>query len=148
MADVINPIIRQGGTTAFQSEMTATDIAALTLERPEMISVLVALDGDGVVAGFQYLTRLEGAAIGDIASFTRRAPALKGAGRALMAGTKVAGIAAGLTAINAVIRADNVPGLGYYSAMGFEDIDVIKAVPLADGTQVDRLVKRLSLKKV
>ena len=37
------------------------------------------------------------------------------------------------------------PGLGFYSAMGFEDTDREPAVPLCDGTPVDRVTKLLRL---
>lgn len=53
--------------------------------------------------------------------------------------------AAGLTAINATIRADNVGGLAYYTRMGFQPHAVQKGVPLADGTPADRVSKRLAL---
>ena len=145
MADVINPIIQAGGTTAFLTPLSADDIAALTLERDSLVSVFVALDAEDRVAGFQYLTRMPDPGLGDIASFTRRDPPLKGAGRALMAATIVAARQAGLRAIQARIRADNAPGLGYYNAMGFEDESREIAVPLSDGTPVDRVTKLFRL---
>jgi ribosomal protein S18 acetylase RimI-like enzyme len=51
----------------------------------------------------------------------------------------------GLTAINATIRADNSGGLAFYNRMGFLDYEVTRAVPLKDGTPVDRIRKRYSL---
>lgn len=143
MADVINPIIAAGGTTAFETQMAASDIAALTLDRPELISVFVAFDATGTIGGFQYLMDHPGLGpgIADIASFAT----LKGAGRALMAQTIAAARAAGMHKINAKIRADNGPGLGFYAAMGFVDHSVEPAVPLSDGTPVDRVIKRLKL---
>ena len=145
MVDVLNPIIRAGGTTAYQTPLSTQELANLTLDRERNVSVFVAVDPDGVVAGFQYLTRMADPEIGDIASFTRQEPPLKGAGRALMAETIAAARTAGIRAINAKIRADNTPGLGYYTAMGFEDFDREYAVPLSDGTPVDRVIKRLQL---
>ncbi|MEM9148767.1 MAG: GNAT family N-acetyltransferase, partial [Pseudomonadota bacterium] len=52
---------------------------------------------------------------------------------------------AGLIALNATIRADNRVGLAYYSRMGFQDYAVRPAVPLADGSPVDRISKRFDL---
>lgn len=147
MTDVINPIIRAGGTTAFQETLSATDLAAMLFDHPNFLFAFVALDNRGTVAGFQYLMRLPEAGMGDIASFTRRDPSLKGAGRALMAQTIAAARAAGLCRIRAKIRSDNAPGLGYYEAMGFRTEAVERAVPLADGTPVDRVLKFLELGK-
>jgi len=147
MADVINPIIRAGGTTAFETPLAAHDLAQITIDNAGIISVFVAVDpATGHVGGFQYLTHLPEPGWGDIASFTQREPRLPGAGRALMARTIAAARQARLTAIRAKIRADNKPGLGYYSAMGFEDYDVMPAVPLADGTPIDRVLKVLRLR--
>lgn len=143
MADVINPIIAAGGTTAFEAPLSAADVAGLTFDQAELVSVFVALRPNGSVGAFQYLGRKAalGPDIGDIASFSD----LKGAGRALMARTIEAARAAGLREINAQIRADNVPGLAFYTGQGFQDHDLIKGVPLSDGTPVDRVVKRLQL---
>ena len=52
-----------------------------------------------------------------------------------------------LTAINATIRADNVGGIAFYSKQGFVDHSVTNAVPLKDGTLVDRVHKRFVLAK-
>jgi L-amino acid N-acyltransferase YncA len=107
----------------------------------------VAVDPSGAVAGMQWLDTSDepGDPRGFISSFTRRAPRLPGAGRALFAATVPAARTAGLTSLVAKIRADNAPGLGYYRAMGFEEHDVARAVPLADGTPVDRVVWVYSL---
>ena len=143
MVDVINPIIEAGGTTAFETPLSVSKMAELTLDRQGLVSVFVALAPNGEVAAFQYLTRMPemDPDFGEIASFAR----LKGAGRAMMARTVEAAGAAGLRGINATIRADNRSGLGFYAAMGFQDHDLIKGVPLKDGTPVDRVVKRLLL---
>ena len=47
--------------------------------------------------------------------------------------------------MNAEIRADNEGGLAFYGKMGFQDQDVDRAVPLGDGTPVDRINKRYPL---
>ena len=148
---ILNRIIAIGGTTAYEDPVDAEYFARVYFDgNPDRIATHVALDPRGAVAGFQFIERREGlpADVADIASFARSAPKLKGAGRALFAATVAAARAAGCTAINAQIRADNVPGLGYYTAMGFADHDVIRAVPLKDGTPVDRIVKRFSLTAV
>jgi len=147
MRDVLNPIVAAGGTTAFEDPLSLAEIAALTLEAPGLIAAHVALDPAGGVAGFQYLCRHPALPpeIGDIATFARRSPKVPGIGRALFPATRAAARAAGLTAIEATIRADNVGGLAYYSAMGFVDHRVTRGVPLKDGTPVDRIGKRYRL---
>lgn len=147
MADVINPIIIAGGTTAIESTLTADEIIKSFLSGPDVICCHVALDMEGAVVAFQYLGRNAKLPpeIGDIATFARLDPKLPGAGTALIGQTKTAARSAGLTGINATIRTDNVPGLAYYTKMGFQDHDIIRGVPLSDGTPVDRVQKRLML---
>ena len=147
MADILNPIIDAGGTTAFEDPLGPDDLARIIFDSPDFVSAVVALDAEGKVAAFQYLERLDPPAsdVAGIASFARLHPKCPGAGRAMLTATLEAARAANLTAIDAKIRADNVPGLGYYSAMGFQDRSLIKGVPLKDGTPVDRVIKRLTL---
>ena len=144
---ILNDIIRIGGTTAFETPMDEGAFANIYLLGEDLICCHVVLDADGHVAGFQWIGRNpklpEDCA--DIATFTRRDPTVRGAGRALCAVTRAAALAKGYVQINATIRADNVPGLGYYTKMGFGDHSVTKAVPLKDGTPVDRISKRLAL---
>ncbi len=145
---ILNRIIEIGGTTAYEEPVSTDYLAAKLLDgAPNLISTHVALDPQGQVAAFQYLVRSDGLpeGVADIASFARPEPRLKGAGRALFTATVAAARAAGCHEINAQIRADNLPGLGYYTAMGFVDHDVIRGVPLRDGTPVDRIVKRYRL---
>lgn len=145
--EILNDIIRIGGTTAFETEMNEARFADIYLLADDLICCHVVLDAAGQVAGFQWIGRNPNLPddCADIATFARRDPALRGAGRALVAVTKQAALARGYARINATIRADNVPGLGYYSKMGFVDFSVAKAVPLKDGTPVDRISKRLAL---
>jgi len=79
------------------------------------------------------------------ASFVASAAAGKGIGQHLFAATKKAAMDAGAAVIDATIRADNVAGLRYYSGLGFVDYDLLKDVPLQDGTRVDRVRKRFDL---
>lgn len=143
---ILNEIIAVGGTTAHQRPFDETGFARAHLGADHIVCHVV-LDPQDVVAGFQWLGRNADLPrdCADIATFTRREPPLKGAGRALMAATHIAARAAGFAQINATIRADNVPGLGYYSAMGFRDHGLSPAVALDDGSRVDRIHKRLQL---
>ena len=144
-------IVEAGGTTAIETAPDVAEFARWYFTGDDLICCHVALDGPmggaGQVAGFQWLGRHPGLPpdCADIATFTRRDAPLRGAGRALFAVSCTFARDAGWRQINATIRADNVPGLGYYSAMGFVDHAVMPARPLRDGTPVDRISKRLSL---
>lgn len=144
---ILNGIIRTGGTTALESEVDEAEFAGMYLRGDDLIVSHVALDRDGQVAGFQWLGRNPGLPVdcADIATFARRDPPLRGTGRALFAITREFARAAGFAAINATIRADNVPGLGYYAKMGFVDHGVVRDVALRDGTPVDRISRRYEL---
>lgn len=144
---ILNQIIEIGGTTAFEVPFSEPLFAQSYLKGADKICCNVALDDQGEVAGFQWLGTHDALPgdCADIATFTRRIPALRGAGRALFhETTKVAG-SLGFRTINATIRADNVPGLSYYEKMGFRDYSVAYGVPLRDGTPVNRISKRFEL---
>ncbi|MCB1340401.1 MAG: GNAT family N-acetyltransferase [Pseudooceanicola sp.] len=143
---LLNRIIALGGTTAHEMPFDDAGLAAY-LMGPETLCCHVVLDDAGRVAGFQHLEPHAGLpeGCGDIATFTRRDDPVKGAGRALMAATVARARALGLREINATIRADNGPGLGYYRGMGFVERSATRGVPLADGRPVDRLHHRLAL---
>lgn len=144
---LLNDIIARGGTTAHEDHFTEAGFAAAFPDSPDTLACTVVLDPGGVAAGFQWLGRDPRLPpdCGDIATFTRRAPRLPGAGRALFAATLAAARTAGLRQINAMIRADNRPGLGYYAALGFRRHSVTPAVPLRDGRPVDRIATRYTV---
>ena len=143
---ILNQIIRAGGTTALETALNQATFVHYYVGE-DLIICHVVLDDNGQVAGFQWLGVNDALDrdCADIATFTRRTDVVRGAGRALMATTKSYAKKAGFSQINATIRADNVPGLGYYSNMGFVDHSVARAVPLADGTPVDRISRRFTL---
>ena len=145
MRDLLNEIIAIGGTTAFEDPLDRDSVTAEFITADALVCSHVVEDSAGDVAAFQYLVAgpPHGDGIGSIASFARQTDPVKGAGRALFPRTRDAAKAAGLTEIEAKIRADNVPGLAYYSKMGFVDHHVVTGVPLKDGTPVDRTVNRL-----
>ncbi|MEM7743548.1 MAG: GNAT family N-acetyltransferase [Pseudomonadota bacterium] len=146
LTQLLNEIIAVGGTTAHEDPMSETYFRAHYLDDPELVSFLVAEGDEGVLYGFQVLARMKELPSdwADIGSFAR-ASGVRGVGRALFAETCRVARAAGVRTINAQIRADNVPGLGYYGAMGFLDYDRLVGMPLKDGTLVDRILKRYDL---
>jgi GNAT superfamily N-acetyltransferase len=150
LTGVINPIIRAGGTTAHQTPFDAARIARHYIAPPQLVSCMMA-EIDGQAVAFQALMwpDEEGDVFPDgwaiIASFVAREAAGRGVGRSLFAATRQAAVAAGVTCIDATIRADNAIGLKFYSSLGFSDYEVLAAVPLRDGTLVDRIRKRLDI---
>ncbi len=144
MCSLLNEIIEIGGTTALEIPFTHETLAMAYLSGEDHMGCFVALDGAGDVAGFQALLHHEALPRGwaDIATFSRVHPKLPGIGAALFAATRAFAQSAGIVAINATIRADNVGGLAYYGKMGFDTYAVEKGRPLRDGTPVDRISKK------
>jgi L-amino acid N-acyltransferase YncA len=143
LAALLNDIIRAGGTTAIETELTPAEFDDWFISGQYALACHVA-EADGLLYGFQSLSRYGNPPPGwaDIATFARIAPKKPGVGRALFAATRAAAEGLGIRLINATIRADNVSGLGYYGKMGFEDYDRVVGVPLSDGTLVDRVKRR------
>ena len=150
MCAVLNPLIAAGGSTAHRRPFDAERMLHHYLAPPMLVSCVVA-EVEGRVRGFQSLVRAgdpddplpDGWAV--IASFVAPGMEGRGIGGRMFAATRAAARAAGIVAIDATIRADNAAGLAYYTAMGFEDWDRLHAVPLSDGTPVDRIRKRFDL---
>ncbi len=141
---LLNQIIQRGGTTAYQEILSQDQFAQNYLENPRTVSCFVACIEDETRLGFQHVdtnSKLHDD-WGDIATFAKINSPVRGIGTALFDATLVAAREAGLVAINATIRADNTSGLGYYSKMGFVTYAVAEAVPLMDGTPVDRISKK------
>jgi L-amino acid N-acyltransferase YncA len=147
LADLLNAIIARGGTTALEEPYTAERLAQAYLTGPTVICCFVAEDAAGRLAGFQTLGRDPDLpdGWGDIGTFARVDGTQRGVGTALFEATVAYARRASLAGINATIRADNTGGLAFYSRMGFRDHSVRAAVPLKDGTPVDRIHKRLTL---
>ena len=153
MVRMMNQIIEAGGTTAHLSTFDDARMISHYISPPLLISCNVAVEGDEVL-GFQALEWCDpnwdgpGKLPSDwavIASFVSGVARGCGVGRALFAKTMIAAHKAGVSVIDATIRADNELGLGYYSAIGFKDYDRLKDIPLSDGTKVDRIRKRFDL---
>lgn len=146
MAALQNDIIRAGGTTAHQSARTAAQVRQDYIDGVEVISCQLA-EKDGALLGFQSVGRHPALAQGwgDIGSYVKQDLQRSGVGRALFEATVAALRVAGITTINAAIRADNGPGLGYYARRGFVDYGQEPDFALADGRVVGRVLKRFDL---
>lgn len=153
MCDLINPIIADGTTTAHRRPFDRARMIAHYIAPPRLVSCVTVWEG-GRLLGFQMLEGPDpdwtgwGRVPDDwglIGSFVARDAQGRGVGTAMFAATLDTACAAGVTAIDATIRADNLPGLAYYSRLGFVDYDRVEGVPLSDGTRVDRIRKRYAI---
>ena len=148
LAALLNEVIARGGTTALEQLFTPSALNKAMLTGPDVYCCFVAEDAAGGLIAFQALTRSDHVpeGVSDIGTFARVQHVKKGAGSRMFAATRQAAGEKGLTAINATIRADNAGGLAFYSRLGFVDDNIHHAVPLSDGTPVDRISKRYALR--
>ncbi len=139
-------IISIGGTTAYLTPFDRGAFVANYLGPKTKICCVVA-DGPHGVIGFQSLGLWPGLPDGwaDIGTFVRPDLQRSGVGAPLFAATKVMAKHAGVVVINASIRADNAPGLGYYTRRGFTEYDRMPGYALADGRVVGRVLMRFDL---
>lgn len=149
MSDLQNRIIRIGGTTAHQVEHDAAYIDAHYISGPGVICCHLAEDDSGLI-GFQSMGRHAGLPEnwGDIGSYVNPDRQRTGAGAALFATTLAVARQKRVVVINATIRGDNVPGLGYYSRRGFVDYAYDPEYQLKDGRRVGRISKRFEVSGV
>lgn len=139
---IINHIISLGGSTAHEDAFDDAGFADHYMDEPDVANVVTH---DGRVVGFQAAFEVE-TGVYSIGSFTDQQNPVRGAGAAVFAKTqtdcrKLAG-----TSIIAKITSDNTGGLSYYSKMGFRPDTIWPAhFTRADGTTVDRIVKRFPL---
>ena len=147
MANLLNEIIAEGGTTALTRPVTADDIAEWQNSAPGKSVWHVALDENGNVVGFQWIEPKPGLPpeAADIATFVQIGQTGLGIGSALFDATRAAAKSLGYSWINANIRADNEGGLIYYQSRGFEDYGVIEGHQMANGEIVDKRLKRFIL---
>jgi L-amino acid N-acyltransferase YncA len=141
LVDLFNHTVRQGGTTAHEEEWDLATFKANYFDDPAIVHTVLHNDQP---IGFQAVfARPENSL--SIGSFTDQRTPVRGAGSVMFDATKQAATTQGFAYIDAAIRADNVPGLAYYTKMGFVDHKIEKDVPLIDGTPMDRVTKRLAL---
>ncbi len=153
MCNIINPLVAEGTTTAQAVPFTPDMMVEKVISYAGLVSCVVAVV-DGQILGYQYLKHLsEHSAAhnedktnwGDIASFVDHKAQGLGLGQRLFAQTKSLAQSAGIATINATIRTDNVPGLAYYSGLGFIDHGQTDGVTLADGRIVSQVHKRFEV---
>lgn len=141
--DVINPIVRAGGTTAIEDEIDLAGQQAL-IAAAGARSLFHVAEAGGRLLGFQAVETRDDLPedVGDIATFVAMDLHRSGVGLALAEITFAAAKAMGWRALNATIRADNAHGLGYYARIGFREVARGPGAPLKSGLVVDRVHKR------
>ena len=147
MAELLNAIIRKGGTTAIAKEITGDDIKNWFLKAPDRSAWHLAENEAGEILGFQFIEPhgdLPADAC-DIATFVKLGQTGLGIGSKLFAASRTAASGLGYTWINATIRTDNTGGLAYYQSRGFESYARHSDQPLENGFIVDKLSKRYDL---
>lgn len=147
MADLLNEIIRIGGTTAYTEEISAETLRKWFRHERERSVWHIAEDANGQLLGFQYIRPNDDlpADACSIATFVRVGQTGLGTGSKLFAKTTEAARTLGYQWIDASIRSDNKSGLTYYQSRGFEDYAKHKDVTLDNGTIVDKISKRFDL---
>jgi len=146
LARLLNEIIAKGGTTALVNPVSGQDIINW-MKKPQT-SWHLAEDDMGKLLGFQWIDTHPDLPkdAAHIATYVKLGKAGIGIGSALFEATKKAAIALGYTKIDAVIRADNSGGLAYYQSRGFECLRRLPAMRLEDGTTVDKIWTRYSIR--
>ncbi|MFO6466108.1 N-acetyltransferase family protein [Jannaschia sp. KMU-145] len=120
MADLLNEIIRIGGTTAIEGPVTGDELRGWLADAAAWH---VAEDA-GEIVGFQWVEHrpdLPADAV-SIATFARPGRQGLGIGTKLFEATRAAALAAGIRTIHAVIADYNDSGRAYYRSRGFERI--------------------------
>jgi L-amino acid N-acyltransferase YncA len=146
LADLLNEIIVEGGTTAMTSPISAKDIQGWMAKENAIWHL--AEDAAGIVSGFQWIAPHKDLPAGatDIASFVKIGKTGTGIGSALFEATRKQARDMGYSMIDAVIRADNTGGLAYYQSRGFETVRLLPDMALEDGSRVDKVWKRYLLR--
>ena len=142
MAEILNQIIRIGGTTAHQEPKSPEAVQHDYIDGPEVQTSVVA-EVEGQIVGWQSIGMWQGDA--HIGTFVQPGLQAGGVGAALFALTCDQARAAGVTQIEAAIRADNVPGLAYYARIGFRDVGAEPEFALNCGRVVGRIHRRYQL---
>ncbi len=147
MAELLNEIVRIGGTTARTAEVTGDDMAG-NMQASRRAAWHVATDTAGRLMGFQSIYASDNlpAKACDIATFVRVGETGLGIGSRLFDASRLAAEQLGYDWINANIRTDNETGRAYYQSRGFRLWGTMEDVVLEDDSVVDKVLTRYDLK--
>ena len=146
LTELLNEIIRAGGTTALETPLTETELSEWFVTGEPVVSSVIA-ERDGVALGFQMASTFDPLPHGwaSIGTYVRIGVTGAGIGSALFRLTCANARAAGLTALKATIRCDNTGGLAYYARIGFRAYDSNPDFTLSDGRVVGQTHRRFDL---
>ena len=146
IAELLQEVVDAGGTTALTGTVTREDILEW-MGVSDRAAWHVAEDERGELLGFQWIDPMmdDPDTCAEIATFARVGRTGLGIGSRLFEATRDAAKRLDYTWIRANIRADNSGGLAYYQSRGFEDYGRIEGYRMADGTVVDKVLKRFDL---
>ncbi len=145
---LLNRLIEIGGTTSMQKPMNKGEFISMFIEGDLKETSVCAIDREsGEPLGFQIAGHYKDVPAGwvEVGTFVKPGLHKSGIGSALFKATLAGLEGKGFKALNALIRADNTGGLAYYNSRGFKEYKREKAVPLDDGTPVDRVYMRYDL---
>ena len=144
IARLLNEIIEIGGTTALVTSVTAQDMEDSMAYKTSQSAWHVALNAGEQVVGFQWIQPSDQLPpeAAEIATFVQVGQTGLGIGSKLFNATAKAAKVLRYVWIRANIRSDNDGGLTYYQSRGFRDYGVIEDYKLADGTLVNKTLKR------
>jgi L-amino acid N-acyltransferase YncA len=147
MAQLLNAIIEQGGTTALTTNVSPDDLENWMRANDGRAAWHVAVNSGEEVVGFQWIEAADylPPEAAEIATFVQVGRTGLGIGSKLFDATRSAAKAMGYRWINANIRADNEGGLIYYQSRGFQDYGRIDGYEMANGQLVDKVLKRYDL---
>ncbi len=122
MAELLNEIIAQGGTTAMSKALSRSEMSDWIDSNMAQSAWHLAESDAGELLGFQKISPVEGLPqeACSIATFAKLGKTQLGIGSALFQATQKAAAALGFHWINATIRTYNEGGIAYYQSRGFE----------------------------
>lgn len=144
-------IIEIGGTTAREYPYTLAEFANRYLTGPAVLcchtAEILTAEGSWHPIGLQCLVSAPDLPEGwaSIGTFVDPEVQRSGAGQALFAATQAAARAKGIRSLNATIRSDNAPGLGYYARLGFRDYAAGPDHLTRDGSRIPRIRRQFEL---
>jgi L-amino acid N-acyltransferase YncA len=142
MARILNAVIAIGGTTAHEVPKSVKEVGEAYVTGADVLSATVC-EVEGKVVGWQSVGLWQDEP--HIGSFVQPGVQAKGIGGLMFDLTCTTLRAKGVNHIIAHIRADNVPGLAYYSRIGFRDIGRDPDFALRNGNRVGQVQKRFDL---
>lgn len=133
MVLLLNPIIRHGGLTVMQHELSPADqLGFIRMFPPRGVFHVASNSDESQLCGLQDVQPVSehDAAqrhVGAISTFVAMDSQRRGVGRALTESTLSVAAERGYEKLIAWIRADNARAIAFYRAMGFEQVGIARS---------------------